>query len=211
MRPKFELSLPPGPFEGYVFDCDGTLIDSMTAHMEAWNRSIREHGGRHRLTPETFMRVAGVGGVHTVERFNEWWSERLPPERVIARKEEIYLSLLDAVEPIGEVVEIARRAARDGLKVAVASGGPREVVETALEKTGLRPLFPVVVTQTDVRRSKPDPEIFLLAAQRMGVRAEACLVFEDSPLGVEGATAAGMQSVLVPNLMAERARRERSL
>ncbi len=201
MRTNIEISLPDEPFAGCIFDCDGTLIHSMPVHMKAWNRSVRTFGAQFQLDPESFMEVAGVGGIDTVRHFNRRFREKIPPAQAFDLKEEIYLSLLDEVEPIDEVVAIARAMARR-YPVSVASGGPRHVVEAALEKTGLRSLFPVIVTQDDITRSKPDPEIFLLAAERMGVSPAECVVFEDSPLGIDGARAAGMRTVLIPNLMA---------
>ena len=109
------------------------------------------------------------------------------------------MELLASVPLIEPVVAFARRAVAEGRPVAVASGGPREVVQRSLELAGLAPLFPIVVTADDVVHGKPLPDMFLLAAQRMGVPPDQCLVFEDAEPGHRAAEAAGMPSVHVPS------------
>ncbi|OYV46828.1 MAG: hypothetical protein B7X06_03370, partial [Verrucomicrobia bacterium 21-51-4] len=96
-----------------------------------------------------------------------------------------------------EVAKFAHWVADQGLKRSVASGGHRAIVHKTLDIVGLKDLFPIIVTQDDVTKSKPDPEIFLLAAQKMNVAPERCLVLEDSLLGIQGAMAGGMSAVLV--------------
>lgn len=200
------LPLPPGGFEAYIFDLDGTLVDSMPLHMAAWNRVIRAHGGQFQLDPQAFMQVAGVGGFHTVEFFNRTYGSDMKAGDVVHEKEIYYRELiatrgLPILEP---VTHHARQAAARGIRCAVASGGPREIVHHVLQLTGLEPLFQAIVTQCDVVRSKPAPDIFLEAAKRLGLPPARCLVFEDSHLGIEGAEAAGMASLLVPLWWIER-------
>jgi beta-phosphoglucomutase-like phosphatase (HAD superfamily) len=114
------------------------------------------------------------------------------------RKEALFLEFQAEVRVIEPVAAIARRAA--GVRpVSIASGGPRPIVERSLEITGLAPLFPVVVTADDVTHGKPSPDMFLLAALRMGVPPADCLVFEDAEPGIRAAEAAGMRWVRVPS------------
>lgn len=192
------LEIPPGSFEGHIFDLDGTLIDSMPLHLDSWNRALRAFKARFQLTPVSFMSVAGVGGLHTVQIFNQRHGADLDPEAVWRAKEAFYLEILPQVRIIPEVVGLAHQASAAGLPIAIASGGTRDVVSRALEVSGLSALFSIVCTQDEVMRSKPAPDLFLLAAERMGVAPERCLVYEDSLLGIEGARSVGMATVRIP-------------
>jgi HAD superfamily hydrolase (TIGR01509 family) len=138
---------------------------------------------------------------NTVRELNVQFGLTLDPARVTAAQREEYERFLHTVQPIAEVVELARRVAMSR-PVSVASGGERLVVRRTLELIGLGQTFPVVVTAEDVTHGKPAPDMFLLAAERMGVPASECVVFEDSVLGLEAAKRAGMASVLVypPNV-----------
>ena len=111
-------------------------------------------------------------------------------------KEELFVSMLNDVPLLEPVVAFARSVAPHR-PVSVASGGPRDVVHRSLERAGLRALFPVIITADDVVHGKPAPDMFLLAAERMGVQPARCLVFEDAAPGIEAAHAAGMQVVHV--------------
>ncbi len=197
LLPDMMTKIPEGPFDAYIFDLDGTLADSMKIHLLAWQSALKKHHARFEFTAELFMSMAGVGHEDTVELLNERYNDRLNPLNVIADKEAFYAVHLPEIQPIPEVVEIAVKAHKDGMKIAVASGGPRVVVRATLEVLGILDIFPVVVSQTEVKNSKPDPEIFLLAARQLEVDPQKCLVFEDSPLGIEGAEKAGMKWVKI--------------
>ncbi len=186
---------------GYIFDLDGTLVDSMKLHLESWNAAIHKHGGTFQFDCVTFMQVAGVGGEHTVEYLNRTYGLALDPQAVAGDKEIIYLAKLDQLQPIPAVMAVAETACAAGFPCAVASGGPRDTVHRALEVVRRKELFRAIVTQSDVRHSKPAPDLFLLAARLLEVPPSDCLVFEDSPLGLEAAHRAGMRSVQVPNLL----------
>ena len=120
----------------------------------------------------------------------------LDPVAVYRDKENAFMGSLEKLELILPVVDFARKVSLTK-PVAIASGGTRDVVTSTLRKTGLAPLFPVVVTADDVVHGKPAPDMFLLAAERMGVPPQSCLVFEDGQPGMEAAKAAGMQCVFV--------------
>ncbi|MEM0895926.1 MAG: HAD family phosphatase [Verrucomicrobiota bacterium] len=190
------LEIPEGNFEGFIFDHDGTLSLSMHVHFDGWIHAYRKNGGNFELTRELAQSFAGVGMHETVEIMNKRFGCSMDPVQVVDDQEDYYLANLDRVVPYVPVVEFARSMAATH-PVSVASGGTRKTVSMTMEAVGVGDLFEVVVTQEDVTRSKPAPDLFLLAAERMGVEPTKCLVFEDSRLGIEAAEAAGMASVFV--------------
>lgn len=192
------LELPPDDFAGFIFDLDGTLVDTMPLHYRAWDAALRSAGLRVPLDEELFYALGGVPTRRVAERFAEHYGLTYDAEAVFHHKEALFLELQGEMRVIAPVAEIARRVAATR-PVAIASGGPRAVVHRSLEVTGLAPLFPVVVTADDVVHGKPAPDMFLLAAGRMGVAPGRCLVFEDAEPGVQAAEAAGMRWVRVPS------------
>ncbi len=195
-----KLDIPAGDFAGYIFDCDGTLIDSMPVHYRAWDEAMRRQGMPGRLDEELFYSLGGVPTRRVAELIAKHYGLTIEVEQVFHLKENLFLELLADVKHIRPVVDFARRAAAAGAPVSVASGGPRDVVNHSLRLAGLAPLFPIVVTPEDVaQRGKPAPDMFLLAAQKMGVPPARCLVFEDAEPGHQAAAAAGMLSVHVPS------------
>ncbi|HTM46580.1 MAG TPA: HAD family phosphatase [Polyangiaceae bacterium] len=195
------LHLPTQRYDAFIFDCDGTLVDSMPLHFRAWRKALAQSGAPFDFTWELFQSRAGMGLPQTVVALNEQFRASLDPATVVREQQGIYDALLDELQPIAPVEEFARKVALSA-QVSVASGGGRGHVTRSLLVTGLAPLFQVVVTQDDVTRGKPDPEMFLLAAERMGVSARRCLVLEDSPLGLQAARAAGMGTAWVEHLPA---------
>jgi len=190
------FELPAGEFSAFIFDCDGTLADSMPLYHRAWQRALAAHGATFEFTWELFMSRAGMSTVLTVEGLNAEFGTSLEAKSVELRQHAEYLALIETVQPIPSVVDVARRYF-GRLPMSVASGGSRPLVERTLELIGVNGLFPVVVVAADVTRGKPAPDIFLLAAERMGVPPAACLVFEDGEPGLLAARRAGMKSVLV--------------
>jgi HAD superfamily hydrolase (TIGR01509 family) len=195
-----KLDLPAGDFAGYLFDLDGTLIDTMPLHFAAWREALRRCGLGRELDEDYFYSLGGVPTLLVAQRIGEHYGVKLDAARVEQVKEEIYLERLGEAKLIKPVVAFARRVARTH-PVAVVTGGMPRVAQSALQRTGLDALFPIVVTPADVPpgRGKPAPDLFLVAARRMGVPPERCLVFEDAEPGLIGARAAGMQVVRVPS------------
>jgi HAD superfamily hydrolase (TIGR01509 family) len=183
-------------YAGYIFDCDGTLADSMVVHHKAWCAALAEHGARFEFDWPLFMSRAGMSLPKTVEGLNAQFGLSMDPLAVTAAQRALYEQFLPTVQPIAAVVELALQVAKTA-RVSVASGGERLIVTRTLELIGLGSTFPVVVTAEDVERGKPAPDMFLLAAERMGVAPSECVVFEDSQLGIQAAESAGMASVLV--------------
>jgi beta-phosphoglucomutase-like phosphatase (HAD superfamily) len=190
------LEIPSRDFEGYIFDCDGTLADTMPMHFKAWSRIVSELGGV--FPEELFYRLGGKPSVQILELLRDEHGLKVGDVGAAAlQKEEYFLSLLDGVRPIEAVVAIAERWR--GIKpLAVASGGFHRQIERTLTALGILDWFDAIVCVEDCARGKPFPDPFLEAARRLRVPAAGCLVFEDSPLGIQAAVAAGMHYVLVP-------------
>jgi HAD superfamily hydrolase (TIGR01509 family) len=193
----FPLDLPAGDFAGYIFDCDGTLIDSMPLHWHAWRVALEEQNAPFEFTEAMHHAFAGQSIPETVAVCNSRYGCQIDPAQVEIARTRYFFAHLDELRLIEPVVEFAR--AQHGRRpLAVASGSDRNIVVRELTHLGLIDLFPVVVTADDVARSKPAPDLFLLAAERLGVPPDSCLVFEDGANGLRAAEAAGMRWVYVP-------------
>ena len=195
-----QLDIPQGDFAGFVFDLDGTLIDSMPVHYRAWNEAMRRHGLREQLDEDYFYALGGVHSVRVAELFGQRYGLTINPVEVTDEKEKLYLEFLNHVQVIEPTVAFLKETAVK-FPHAIATGGLRDVAYPSLESAGLRELFEIVITPADVApgRGKPAPDMFLLAAERMGVPAAKCLAFEDAEPGIQAARAAGMQVVRVPS------------
>jgi HAD superfamily hydrolase (TIGR01509 family) len=190
-----KLQLPDGPFGAYLFDCDGTIADSMPLHYIAWKKVLAEWNCT--FDERLFYSWGGTPTAEIVALLNQRHGLNMPVEGVIARKEIQYLELLPRLKAVPEVLEHIE-AQHGRIPFAVVSGGTRESVTASLASLQLLDRFQTLVCAGDYRKSKPDPEAFLLAAARLGVAPSGCLVFEDTDLGIQAATAAGMASVKVP-------------
>ncbi len=191
-----KLAIPERPFGAYIFDCDGTLADTMPLHYRAWRRLVEELGGTF---PEAlFYQLGGTPSQQILELLRDEHGLKVADTLGAAhRKEEYYLQMIREVKPIEAVVRVARQW-HTIKPLAVVSGGFHHNVELTLDAIGIRTLFDAIVCAEDCARGKPFPDPFLEAARLMKVPAADCLVFEDSPLGIEAAAAAGMHHVLVP-------------
>jgi HAD superfamily hydrolase (TIGR01509 family) len=185
---------PQKRYAGYIFDCDGTLADSMPVHYGAWADTVRKYGGQ--IPEDLFYSLGGWPSRKMVELLNERFRSSLDPETIANEKEQLYVQRIDTIRPISEVADFARQVAAFA-KVSVASGGILPVVTRTLEAIGFKDFFSVIVTSEQVKRGKPFPDMFLEAAGRMGVPPPDCLVLEDSPAGFEAAISAGMDYAVV--------------
>lgn len=192
------LDIPPGDFAGYIFDCDGTLVDTMPLHYRAWDQAMRQAGLREPLSEALFYSLGGLPTRKVAAVFARHYGLTLDVDHVFHHKEELFLEMQGEMKVIQPVVDFARKL-HGRRPMSVASGGPKPVVTKTLELMQLADLFPVVVTPEDVVHGKPAPDMFLLAAEKMGVPSARCLVFEDAEPGVQAAVAAGMPYVLVPS------------
>jgi len=187
---------PNRRYAGYIFDCDGTLADTMPLHFRAWREALIKAGATFEFTWDLFVSRAGMSLEHTVVELSEQFSIQLDSTIIAGEHRAIYRVLETDVRAVPGVLEFARDVAAFA-PVAVASGSIRPNVLRSLEQIGARDLFPIIITPEDVSRGKPDPEMFLLAAARMGVAPKQCLVLEDGALGIEAARRAGMDYALV--------------
>jgi HAD superfamily hydrolase (TIGR01509 family) len=190
---------PTRDYAGYIFDCDGTLVESMPLHFRAWRRAFREHQAPFDFDWELFVSRAGMPLEQTVQALNLQFATELDPTRVVQAQLAAYRSLLSSVTGITAVVEFARQVALRA-PVSVASGGHRNEVEASLATVGLSGLFRCIVAGNEVRQGKPDPEILFRCAEGMGVAPQDCLVIEDGALGIEAARRAGMDWVKVETI-----------
>ena len=195
---------PSRTYAGYIFDCDGTLVDSMPLHHRAWRHAFERHGASFDFDWRLFNKRAGKPMDVTVAELNAEFSCQLPIAEVVAAQHQFYLQHFAEIQPVAEVVEFAR-SLRGRVALAVASGSRRDIVERSLELVNIADWFPTVVTASDVERGKPDPEMMFACAAAMGVAPADCLVLEDGQAGIDAAIAAGMDWVRVgPPPMAAR-------
>ena len=193
-----QLDIPAGDFAGYIFDLDGTLIDTMPLHFIAWSEAMKRAGLPVPLSEDLFYSLGGVPTRRVAELFGEHYKLSLNADAVSHVKEQLYLERIAQVERIEAVTTFARKVAKTR-PVAIATGGQPEIALPALRAAGLDDIFKVVVTPNDVPpgRGKPEPDMFILAAERIGVDPKKCLAFEDAEPGIRAATAAGMKVVRV--------------
>ncbi len=176
-------------YDAILFDCDGTLADTMPAHYRAWLAVTEPHGI---LFGED--RFYALGGRPTRDILATLFDEAgvaVDLDQAAHHKEQAFLAQLDGILPIPPVVEVVRRS-WGVVPMAVVTGGYRDVCRRILDRLGLADAFTTIVASEDTPRHKPDPEPFLEATRRLGVCPERCVVWEDSDLGIEAARRAGM-------------------
>ncbi|MFE2326446.1 HAD family hydrolase [Streptomyces sp. NPDC059385] len=189
------ISLPPGAFRAYLFDCDGTIADSMPLHYRAWKQALAEWNCS--FPEDLFYAWGGRPVADIIASLNESQGLAMPVEAVARRRESLYQELLPRLTAVPGIVPHIEDAHRR-IPTAVVSGSTRDSVTASLTVLGLLDKFDVLVCAGEYEKAKPDPDGFLRAAELLGVPAEECLVFEDTDLGIRAATAAGMASVRVP-------------
>ena len=184
----------------FIFDIDGTIIDSMPFHARSWEVFLKRRGAPP-VGEDFFRRTAGRTGIEVMrELFGP-----LPDADMLAfvrEKEAIYRELFAAeFREIAGFTAFARAAKSSGVRLACATAGDPDNIAFALGGLGLLEFFDATVGAHDVERGKPEPDLFLLAACRIGARPDECLVFEDAPLGIEGARRAGMRAVAITSTL----------
>jgi beta-phosphoglucomutase-like phosphatase (HAD superfamily) len=187
--------------QGLIFDCDGTLADTMPLHWRAWQLITRRHG---LLFPkDRFYALGGVPSRDILQMLAKEQGLALDYLAVAHEKETAYLALMAEVEPIQVIVEIAR-ANFGKIPLAVASGGTQPIILQVLDHLKIRQFFKAIVTSEMVQNQKPAPDIFLEAARRIGVAPRFCRAYEDTELGLQSIRAAGIEAVDVRALLAPR-------
>lgn len=191
--PSRSTKVGPGDaISAAIFDLDGTLADTMPVHYRVWTEIAARYGID--FPEDKFYSMGGIPTAKIAAILAAQQGLTFDPVAVAREKEQLVLQRVGEVLPIAAVVEIARRCRQIG-PVAIASGGSRAMVEGTLRQIGLYDWFPVIVTAEDTVRHKPDPDVFLEAARRLGVSADICTVYEDTELGLEAAHRAGMRGV----------------
>jgi beta-phosphoglucomutase family hydrolase len=175
-----------------IFDCDGTLADSMPLHWRAWDAVCKRNGIE--LPEERFYKLGGVPSQKILAMLKQEQGLAFDPAEISRQKEEAYLPLMAEVKLIEPVAAIAREHVGK-LPMAVATGGRTKYIRPLLEGLGISDWFQAIVTSDDVKNHKPAPDTFLKAAALLGVPPEDCRAFEDTDLGMEAIRAAHMDAV----------------
>jgi beta-phosphoglucomutase family hydrolase len=186
---------------GIIFDCDGTLADTMPLHWQAWQKIAQRYGLNFPMN--RFYSLGGVPSRDILKMLGEEQGVTLDYLAAAHEKEAEYMTMLEQVGPIHAVVEVAREN-YGKIPLAVASGGVLPIIEAVLVHLGIRDLFETVVTSEAVKNQKPAPDIFLEAARRIGVPPEFCRAYEDTDLGMQAIRAARMEAVDVRVLLGSR-------
>ncbi len=178
-----------------IFDMDGVLVDSYRPHWESWLRMAAEVG--RELSEAKFVQTFGRT---SREIMAEHWGHKALTDAEIAefdrRKEALYREIVaDNFPAMDGAADLIRSLHAAGFRLAVGSSGPPENVALAIDRLGVASLFQTLVTGADISRGKPDPQVFLIAAERLGVSPAHCAVIEDAPVGIAAANAAGMTSI----------------
>jgi HAD superfamily hydrolase (TIGR01509 family) len=184
--------LPEGS-RALIFDCDGTLVDSMPLHYRSWDAVLRKHGLE--LPEQRFYQMAGLPVAEIIEGLAREKGLKVDARAIADERDAHFHSQPPSeMRPVKAVVEIAREF-RGRLPMAVATGSTRESALASLQAIGISTWFDAVISSQEVARPKPAPDVFLLAAERIGIAPRDCMAFEDGDAGLESARAAGMRVV----------------
>jgi len=190
------MTIPTDP-RAVIFDLDGVLVDSEGLHVDAWKLLFAQQGMT--VTDEEYEHGIGMTDVAWIRWLFARRGEPVDASWWQCAKRELYADILARnVRPFPGVLELVDRLAAEGFRLGVASSSWRENIETVVAALRLCGRFGALVGKEDVARHKPDPEAYLLAADRLGVAPRACTVIEDSVLGIRAAAAAGMRCIAVP-------------
>jgi len=198
--PAVPRTLLPDPVGAVIFDMDGTLLETEAAHRQAFRDTSAALGWP--MSEALLLSMVGIHRDENVRMLAEKMGPDFPLDRFYADSDALFGAAVDAgiaLRPGAELV--LEHLARAGVPMALATSTAAPYAQDRLEKAGLAAYFDVVVTRNDVEHPKPHPQPYLLAAHRLGVDPALCVAVEDSHAGVRSATAAGMATVMVPDLL----------
>jgi beta-phosphoglucomutase family hydrolase len=177
-----------------IFDMDGVIVDSEPMHIKAEKQTLLKHGVK--ITTEELRTYTGTTAEFEFNDLIQKHKLNTTAETLFNEKDDILFRLLEErTEPTKGVIDLIKDLKQHGFKLGIATSGHRKLAHYYLDKLGIEPLFDTVVCSEDIARSKPDPEIFLKAAQRLDVEPTECIVIEDAKLGIEAAIKAGMKCI----------------
>ena len=184
-----------------IFDMDGLMVDSEEQHSQTFEAILREYGADPEKDQHGIVHIPGVKGLENWRIFKEKYQidedEQILLEKKKAKMLDLHRKL--GIEPLPGLIPLIKMLYKNGYKMAVGTSSVKDRALLVLEKLNIERYFPVVVTGEDVTHGKPAPDIYLQAAEKLGVKPTNCVVLEDATQGVLAATAAGMKCVAVPN------------
>lgn len=184
--------MPTKAYEALIFDCDGTLTDSMPVHYVAWHRTMQNYGIQ--FPEDRFYSLGGMPTDKIIRMLADEQQVEVDSHKAAIAKENAFLELLHLLAPIQHVVAVAKHFHRR-VPMIVASGGFREIIKKQITQIGCDGLFDDIVAAEDTERHKPEPDVFLEAARRAGADPTRCLVYEDSDFGLQAARSASMDFI----------------
>lgn len=187
-----DFTLADHDFDAIIFDCDGTIADTLPVHYLTFKEALGEHG--HSLEEDWYRARTGLSSGKLFEAYEQAYGVKLDSDALLKRSSGLYENHLDTLREHSFAADIAR-SQFGHVPMAVASAGQKAVVKATLQTLDLLELFEHVVTVEDVSHPKPAPDLYLLAAEKLGVAPQRCLVFEDTDEGLQAARAAGMDAV----------------
>jgi beta-phosphoglucomutase-like phosphatase (HAD superfamily) len=186
-----KIYIPPD-IQGLIFDCDGTLVDSMPLHMRAWEAAFKKNNSYYN---EDFLySLKGMNELEIIALYNKEFKINLDPHLMVNTKHVFFMEHINDVKPIELIVDIAK-SYFGKLPLAVVSGSVAKIVKSELKVLEILNLFEVILTADDPYKPKPDPDIFYAAASKINLYPEYCIVFEDGDAGLKAAEKAGIRTI----------------
>lgn len=194
LRQKIDSIKPE--IKALIFDCDGTLVDSMPLHMIAWGNAFLQFG--EYFDKDLLYSLKGMKETEIIDVYNSRYGSSIDNKKIVLTKHNYFMEYVNSVKPIEPIVEIAKFYFKK-IPLSVVSGSTKNIVHSELNVLNIFHLFDFVLTADDPYKPKPSPDIFIAAANLMKIKPEFCLVFEDGDQGLIAASKAGMKMIDIRN------------